>query len=41
MAMDAILGGKVLINGTDIWKAYGAFLVEKKRGDRKDRKSVV
>ena len=24
MAMDAILGGKVLINGTDIWKVYGA-----------------
>ena len=41
MAMDAILGGKVLINGTDIWKAYGAFLVEKKRGDRNNLKAIM
>lgn len=39
--MDAILGGKVLINGTDIWKAYGAFLVEKKRGDRTNLKAIM
>ena len=39
--MDAILGGKVLINGTDIWKAYGAFLVEKKRGDRNNLKAIM
>ena len=41
MAMDAILGGKVLINGTDIWKVYGAFLVEKKRGDRNNLKAIM
>lgn len=41
MAMDAILSGKVLINGTDIWKAYGAFLVEKKRGDRNNLKAIM
>lgn len=29
MAMDNILGNKVLVNGTDIWKVFGAFLVEK------------
>lgn len=39
--MDAILGGKVLINGTDIWKAYGAFLAEKKRGDRNNLKAIM
>ena len=32
--MDAILGGKALVNGTDIWKEYGVFLAEKRRGDR-------
>ena len=32
MAMDAILGGKALINGTDIWTEYGVFLAEKRRG---------
>lgn len=41
MEMDAILSGKVLINGTDIWKAYGAFLVEKKRGDRNNLKAIM
>lgn len=41
MTMDAILSGKVLINGTDIWKAYGAFLVEKKRGDRNNLKAII
>lgn len=41
MAMDAILGGKVLVNGTDIWTAYGAFLVEKKRGDRNNLKAIM
>ena len=30
--MDKILGGLVLVNGTDIWKEYGVFLVEDKRG---------
>lgn len=41
MAMDAILGGRVLVNGTDIWKEYGAFLVEKKRGDRNNLKAIM
>ena len=39
--MDAILGGKVLVNGTDIWKAYGAFLVEKTRGGRNNLKAIM
>lgn len=39
--MDRILGGKVLINGTDIWKAYGVFLVEKKRGDRNNLRAIM
>lgn len=30
--MDNILTGLVLINGTDIWKEYGAFLAEEQRG---------
>lgn len=32
MTMDKILGGLVVINGTDIWEEYGAFLTEEKRG---------
>lgn len=39
--MDAILGGKVIINGVDIWQEYGAFLVEKKRGDRNNLKAIM
>ncbi len=30
--MADVLEGKVLINGTDIWTEYGAFLAEEKRG---------
>lgn len=30
--MDKILGGLVLMNGTDIWTEYGVFLAEEKRG---------
>lgn len=41
MAMDNILGNKVLVNGTDIWKVFGAFLVEKKRGDRNNLKAIM
>ena len=41
MAADTILGGKVLVNGTDIWTAYGAFLVEKNRGDRNNLKAIM
>ena len=32
--MDAILGGKARVNGTDIWTEYGVVLAEKRRGDR-------
>lgn len=32
MTMDKILGGLVVVNGTDIWEEYGAFLTEEKRG---------
>ena len=39
--MDAILEGKVLVNGTDIWKEYGVFLAEKKRGDRNNLKAIM
>ena len=41
MALDAILGGKTLINGTDIWTAYGAFLAEKKRGGRDNLRAIM
>ena len=30
--MDKILSGLVLINGIDIWKKYGVFLAEERRG---------
>lgn len=39
--MDAILGGRMLVNGTDIWKEYGVFLAEKKRGDRNNLKAIM
>ena len=39
--MDAILGGKALVNGTDIWKEYGVFLAEKRRGDRNNLKAIL
>lgn len=39
--MDAVLGGKMLINGVDAWKEYGIFLVEKKRGDRNNLKAIM
>ena len=41
MAMEAILGGKVLVDGTDIWKEYGVFLCEKNRGDRDNLKAIM
>lgn len=39
--MDKILGGLVLVNGTDIWKEYGAFLVEEKRGNMENLTAVL
>ena len=35
--MEKILGGLVLVNGTDIWSTYGVFLVEDKRGGMDNR----
>lgn len=39
--MDAILGRKALVNGTDIWTEYGVFLAEKRRGDRNNLKAIL
>lgn len=39
--MDAVLGGKMFINGVDVWEEYGVFLVEKKRGDRNNLKAIM
>ena len=39
--MAAILEGKVLVNGTDIWKEYGAFLCEKRSGGRDNLKAIM
>lgn len=39
--MDAVLEGKMFINGVDVWKEYGVFLVEKKRGDRNNLKAIM
>lgn len=39
--MDKILGGLVLVNGTDIWTEYGAFLVEEKRGDMDNLTAIL
>ena len=35
------LEGKTMINGTDIWKEYGAFLAEKKRNGRDNLKAIL
>lgn len=37
----SILEGKVLINGTDIWKEYGVFLCERKSGGRDNLKAIM
>ena len=39
--MDKILGGLVLINNVDIWKKYGAFLTEKKKGGKDNLKAIL
>lgn len=39
--MDKILGGLVLINGTDIWKEYGVFLTEEKRGGMDNLNAIL
>ena len=35
------LEGKTMINGTDIWKEFGAFLAEKKRNGRDNLKAIL
>lgn len=35
------LEGLVIINGTDIWKEYGAFLTEEKKGGRENLKAIL
>lgn len=39
--MEKILSGLVLVNGTDIWTAFGAFLVENKRGGMDNITSIM
>lgn len=39
--MDNILGDKMYINGKDVWKEFGVFLAEKKRGDRNNLKAIM
>ena len=39
--MEKILGGLVLINGTDIWKEYGVFLTEEKKGGRENLNAIL
>lgn len=35
------LEGLVTINGTDIWKEYGAFLTEEKKGGRENLTAIM
>lgn len=39
--MDEILSGQVLVNGTDIWKEYGVFLTEDKKGDMTNLTAIL
>ena len=41
MTLDNILGDKMYINGKDVWKEFGVFLAEKKRGDRNNLKAIM
>ena len=36
-----ILKGLLLINGTDVFTAYGAYLVEEKKGDNKNYSALL
>ena len=36
-----ILGGLVLVNGTDIWTEYGVFLVEDRRGGMENLTAIL
>ncbi|MCM1295678.1 MAG: hypothetical protein NC311_09065 [Muribaculaceae bacterium] len=35
------LEGQMLVNGVDVWGAYGAFLVEEKRGGRENLTAIL
>ena len=39
--MGKILEGEVLINDTDIWKEYGVFLTEEKKGGRENLNAIL
>lgn len=39
--MAHILEGQVLVNGTDIWKTYGVFLTEEKRGGKENLNAIL
>ncbi len=39
--MGNILSGLVLVNNTDIWVKYGAYLTEKKKGGRDNMKAIL
>lgn len=39
--MAHILEGQVLVNGTDIWKEYGVFLTEDKKGGRENLNAIL
>uniref|UniRef100_UPI004025549B hypothetical protein n=1 Tax=Parabacteroides distasonis TaxID=823 RepID=UPI004025549B len=39
--MDKILGGLVLVNAIDIWREYGVFLVEDKRGGMENLAAIL
>ena len=39
--MADILGGLVLVNGTDIWTEYGVFLVEDRRGGMDNLSAIL
>ena len=39
--MADILGGLVLVNGTDIWTEYGVFLVEDRRGGMENLSAIL
>ena len=39
--MDTILEGQTLINGVDIWKEYGVFLTEEKKGGKENLNPIL
>ena len=39
--MAHILEGQMLVNGTDIWKEYGVFLTEDKKGGRENLTAIL